>query len=579
MSDSYRVLTVGSDPTVRGVSPPGGPTVETLAGARDALDGEPVDCVVSGNDLDDGDGLELLCELRETGSAVPFVLFADGDERLAADAVSAGVTEYVPECGENPGERLEAALDAALPDTPGALPGTARPAVLDAIAAPVVAADADGTVRYANDALRALFGADKGDIVGAPLAALAAGDLGVDTDAFRAIDASGEAFSAVADLEATAVRNENGVAGTLRPADSGDELDTEAVRQVSDTVTAATDRRKLEADLCTALVDSTPVRSAWLGVPDGEGVSPRVSAGPDDIGLVADASIDPEGSEVRTEAVGCEAVAVVPIERRGTDYGVLVLLADTGTFDDGALHELGERAGRTVHAVACKQGLMAANVVELELGVTRPEHFLHRAAAELDAAFSVEGVVARRDGSYVMDVSVEGATAKAALGAVADTDRIVGARVLTGGEGGALALALADPPELRATLAEHGATLSGLEVTGRDAVAVAQLPNTAGVRAVVDAVRAIGDTTLHAKRSRHRPTGLGGGAMLDSTLTERQRDALRTAYDSGYFDWPRNSTGEQVAAEMDIAPPTLQEHLRTAQSKLLTHFFDSGVEG
>ncbi|WP_157837766.1 helix-turn-helix domain-containing protein, partial [Haloferax sp. ATB1] len=37
---------------------------------------------------------------------------------------------------------------------------------------------------------------------------------------------------------------------------------------------------------------------------------------------------------------------------------------------------------------------------------------------------------------------------------------------------------------------------------------------------------------------------------------------------------PRGSTAEDLADSIDISSPTLHQHLRTAQQKLMTAFFD-----
>lgn len=52
-------------------------------------------------------------------------------------------------------------------------------------------------------------------------------------------------------------------------------------------------------------------------------------------------------------------------------------------------------------------------------------------------------------------------------------------------------------------------------------------------------------------------------------LTDRQREVLATAYDMGYFDYPRGANASEVAAELDIQRATFTEHLNAAQSKLL----------
>ncbi|WP_144799495.1 ATP-binding response regulator [Halorubrum depositum] len=65
--------------------------------AIERLRREPFDCVVAGYDLSESDGVELLRDVRDRAPATPFVLAtASGSERVASEAVAAGVTEYVP---------------------------------------------------------------------------------------------------------------------------------------------------------------------------------------------------------------------------------------------------------------------------------------------------------------------------------------------------------------------------------------------------------------------------------------------------------------------------------------------------
>ena len=52
-------------------------------------------------------------------------------------------------------------------------------------------------------------------------------------------------------------------------------------------------------------------------------------------------------------------------------------------------------------------------------------------------------------------------------------------------------------------------------------------------------------------------------------LTDPQREALRTAYEMGYFEYPRDANASEVAAALDIQRSTFTEHLNAAQSKLL----------
>ena len=57
-------------------------------------------------------------------------------------------------------------------------------------------------------------------------------------------------------------------------------------------------------------------------------------------------------------------------------------------------------------------------------------------------------------------------------------------------------------------------------------------------------------------------------------LTDRQHEALTTAYGMGYFERPKRANASEVAAELGIAQSTLTEHLVTAQRKLLEDVLD-----
>ncbi|EMA12119.1 DNA-binding protein [Haloarcula sp. JP-Z28] len=52
-------------------------------------------------------------------------------------------------------------------------------------------------------------------------------------------------------------------------------------------------------------------------------------------------------------------------------------------------------------------------------------------------------------------------------------------------------------------------------------------------------------------------------------LTDRQLEALRTAYEMGHFEIPRRASLDAVATELDISASSLSERLRRAQTQLI----------
>lgn len=52
-------------------------------------------------------------------------------------------------------------------------------------------------------------------------------------------------------------------------------------------------------------------------------------------------------------------------------------------------------------------------------------------------------------------------------------------------------------------------------------------------------------------------------------LSDRQREALRTAYERGYFEIPRKTSLEALATELGISASSVSERLRRAQTQLI----------
>ena len=55
-----------------------------------------------------------------------------------------------------------------------------------------------------------------------------------------------------------------------------------------------------------------------------------------------------------------------------------------------------------------------------------------------------------------------------------------------------------------------------------------------------------------------------------SMLTERQQEVFETAVDMGYYDIPREVNQGDLAEALECAPSTVDEHLRKAESKMLS---------
>lgn len=66
------------------------------------------------------------------------------------------------------------------------------------------------------------------------------------------------------------------------------------------------------------------------------------------------------------------------------------------------------------------------------------------------------------------------------------------------------------------------------------------------------------------------PGDYEGGERTLAALTDRQLEVLRTAYELGFYEVPREATIDEIAAEMDVDGGTVSEHLQRAERNILT---------
>lgn len=268
------------------------------------------------------------------------------------------------------------------------------------------------------------------------------------------------------------------------------------------------------------------------------------------------------------------AVAAVPLSYRATSYGVLVVYADRpDVFDDrerAVLSALGEVAATAIHAVTTGRVLETGSVVELELTVEDDASPVAGAAGS-DASLTYEDAFVTETGAVRLYLTVTGGDPEAVRQRAADRPDVTGVRLLTEYEGGALLELVADEP-LVATAADFDGVTTALAADNGAVTATLQFPDETAARAAFEHLQERYEgvaLTGYGDRERSVDTAAGFRADLEASLTDRQLEALRLAYYSGYFDRPRDVSGEEVADAMGITRTTFHQHLRTAQRKLV----------
>ncbi|SEN80014.1 hypothetical protein SAMN05216388_100580 [Halorientalis persicus] len=404
-------------------------------------------------------------------------------------------------------------------------------------------------------------------------------------------------------FERTSLVEGVGEAGVADGATVGTRFDAafERIRAAADALSTASTRDGIERQACDRLVDGDPYAVAWIGRRRGDSMGVTTEAGTDAAELD---SISPEDGAVgevlstdgvrttddvqsdsdfaawrdHADAAGYRGAAVVPVGN-GESVDTVLGVGTTAPVTDRErtlLSYLGRRLGQAITVVEQRRLLLADTVVELTFESGDPDSFFARLSSEHDCTVTLDGVVPGEEGALVYFVTLSDAGAEQVLSWATDRAAVDDARLVRDYGDESLLELVVSGGDVATTLVDHGATVGELDATSGTERVVGQVSAETDVRRLVTAVTdAFPDTKLVTKRERDRPaeTPTAFRASLRDSLTEKQSAVLQAAFHAGYFEWPRGSTAEELADAIGITSPTLHNHLRRAQQKLLTAFF------
>lgn len=366
----------------------------------------------------------------------------------------------------------------------------------------------------------------------------------------------------------------------------------DAVQSVGDVLSEAGSPEAVRREVCERLAATDAYEAAWLTerehhrdrltVRAHAGDSPDRFEGANDDSLVRQAfqtgalMVAPDHPGAAGDETGRGMLAALPIRDGETEYGVLVVRATHreafGRSERTALTDLGRRIGFAITAAKRKHLLSGDSVVRLAVGYADRAAVFVDLSAALDCAVALEGVVPAEGGSLVCFLRARGAGPGSVLEHLTEHDTVEDARLIRSYDTEALLEVVLAESSPVGIFTGHGGTVVELAVEGGRAELVGEFPPGLDVRTVLEAFGAeYPSVELHSKQERAEPaeTGLGLKRALQDELTDKQRSVLRGAYHAGYFEWPRGSTAEELADSMGVSSPTLHNHLRRAQQKLV----------
>ncbi|SFS11793.1 PAS domain S-box-containing protein [Halomicrobium zhouii] len=384
------------------------------------------------------------------------------------------------------------------------------------------------------------------------------------------------------------------------------------IRRVDQSLVGATSREEVESAVCDRLVESDDVAFAWIGGFDGDGdeLVPRAWAGPgqtyldtlalDDLKDSTEPSLATARSGEATVvgnvvdrlredawrrgalANDFHSVISVPLAVDEYSHGALTVYAgEPDTFGDlerTVFAELGRSIANAINAVSAREALHADTVVELTLRFDDPNGVLSRVARDADCDVEYEGISTRSADETRLFFATTGAAADAVADVLEGLYAVTECRLVSESDDGrCLFEVTVTGTVLPSALVDQGASPRSIRATPIGTEVVVDLPTSTDVREFVETLgEEFPSVELAGRRNVER--GMGTRQQLLSSLlgelTDRQLEVLRTAYFAGFFEWPRQSTGEEVAEMLDVTQPTVNRHLRLGQQRLLAQLFD-----
>ncbi|MBV0925128.1 PAS domain S-box protein [Halomicroarcula limicola] len=383
----------------------------------------------------------------------------------------------------------------------------------------------------------------------------------------------------------------------------------EVIRDVATALVGTDSRGEIESTVCERLAATGPYQFAWFGTRDpvSDEVRPTARAGDDsgylDAITVVAGGAEPAGRTVEDHATRAASparadppfdqweqaalerdyrtVVSVPVRYEEAVYGVLTVYGSDpdhlGETERAVLADVGELVGYAITAAERKTALTSDRRVELEFGIENPDTPLFRCVRAVGAEFELEGVVSEGSGPYRAFFTLRGADPDAVGEFVAESPGLGELRRVAGDESESLYECPVVGESVAGVALDHGGVPQSLTGDGTDARLVVELPTDRDVREFARLFEtAFEGATLLARRERDRPiqTATAFRSELLDRLTDKQREAIETAHLSGFFEWPRENTGEEVAAALGVSQPTFNRHLRASQRELLDLLLD-----
>jgi predicted DNA binding protein/DNA-binding NarL/FixJ family response regulator len=404
-------------------------------------------------------------------------------------------------------------------------------------------------------------------------------------------------------------------------------------RMVQEVLVRSSTREEIEGGFCDRLVDHSPYAFAWIGDPGGEGgmMSSVSSSWKEDDGgghgyleavkeavaeggsedaepsVRAASSHEPVSVQDTEEAEGpwtgpalehgFGSVLSVPLRYNEVSYGVLSVYSKTKNAftktEREVLSSIAETLAYSLNAVSKETALSSGDGTEVVVGLSDAETYLTETFEALEEnrqegfgdtgadgglRMVVRGTVPTQDG-FLQFVNVDGPSPEDVTEAASSQSMVEEVKSLYETDSGGSYRFRVSRMTPEAYLLNLGVVVRNTTVSSDGVELRVGVPSERGVREVVEDLESrFGSVNIRMYRDGNGEDiedGFERTLSFDADrLTEKQRQALRAAYYSGYFEQPKANSAEEVSDSLGVSRSTFLQHLRSAQRKVFGDSFE-----
>lgn len=598
-------------------------------------DNQPIDCLIADYRMPNMDGLDLLEHVRERGYTLPFVLVtAAGSEEIAAQAIEAGVTDYIVKNTRTSQasqviKKIETAvrqhrLQELIAES------EQRYRTVTEQSRDAIGIVRNGALVFCNQRMLELTGRSEDELRQESFIdrVLKRDDRDVIHNAFTQWEAGNkdeQLYPAIL-IRPDGTERRCEIVGQPITYDGSDaalvsirditvrkrrERELEWERELNRGIQTALVRERTREGFERRVVEHLEKQGyglVWIAEVDGS-IAPRITIGAD--GYVdrvcsragdGNAAAEPCVSAAREREpqfvqefaalpaaewidditqLGYRSGAGIPLRYNDVYYGILAVYhTEADRFDRTErrlLTELAETIAFAVHSLEAENTLAMEKPLNARLTVTDETYYLNAIFADQSFDGTIElvvrGTVPNEGEGVIQYVSVPDETAFSA--------DVIEAAIAAHPNVDSVTRIADEPPRYQvvvsaavpeAIIAERGIAVQETRITNAGATLSVVIPRDREIRPLLDTLEeTFGENTLDAiVEDDQRPSSEDSSG---ADLTEKQAIALEAAYHGGYFERTRKRSATEIAESLGISHSTYLQHLRVAQQKIFTQRF------